>query len=46
MTTQIKQKQHRYRYVHDEDADFIAYQRKLADGTWQNVSRWMIPQAG
>jgi hypothetical protein len=36
-------KSHRYQLVHGEDADFIAYQRKLDDGLWQTVSTWMIP---
>jgi hypothetical protein len=34
----------RYELVHDEDADFIAYQRKFGDGLWQTVSTWMIPR--
>jgi hypothetical protein len=37
-------KSHRYEFVHGEDADFIAYQRKFGDGLWQTVSRWMIPR--
>jgi hypothetical protein len=36
-------KSHRYEFVHGEDADFIAYQRKFGDGLWQTVSTWMIP---
>jgi hypothetical protein len=41
---QIKHsKSHRYELVHGEDADFIAYQRKLGEGPWQTVSTWMIP---
>jgi hypothetical protein len=36
-------KSHRYELVHGEDADFVAYQRKLGDGLWQTVSTWMIP---
>jgi hypothetical protein len=38
-------KSHRYEVLHDEDADFIAYQRKYGDGFWQTVSTWMIPRA-
>jgi hypothetical protein len=34
----------RYELVHDEDSDFIAYQRKFGDGLWQTVSTWMIPR--
>jgi hypothetical protein len=37
-------KSHRYEFVHGEDADFIAYQRKFGDGLWQTVSTWMIPR--
>jgi hypothetical protein len=37
-------KSHRYKLVHGEDADFIAYQRKFGDGLWQTVSTWMIPR--
>jgi hypothetical protein len=37
-------KSHRYEFVHGEDADFIAYQRKFGDGRWQTVSTWMIPR--
>jgi hypothetical protein len=36
-------KSYRYEFVHGEDADFIAYQRKFGDGRWQTVSTWMIP---
>jgi hypothetical protein len=36
-------KSHRYELVHDEDAAFIAYQRKCGDGLWQTVSTWMLP---
>ncbi len=36
---------HRYQLVHEHDADFVAYQRKLRDGRWQTVSAWMIPGA-
>ena len=37
-------KSHRHELVHGEDADFIAYQRKLGDGLWQTVSTWMVPR--
>jgi hypothetical protein len=37
-------KSHRYQFVHGQDADFIAYQRKSGDGPWQTVSTWMIPR--
>ena len=37
-------KSHRYELVRDEDADFIAYQRKFGDGLWRTVSTWMIPR--
>jgi hypothetical protein len=37
-------KSHRYEFVHGEDANFIAYQRKFGDGLWQTVSTWMIPR--
>jgi hypothetical protein len=37
-------KSHRYELVHGEDADFIAYQRRLGDSVWQTVSTWMIPR--
>jgi hypothetical protein len=45
MTKQAKS--YRYELVHGYDADFVAYQRKLAEDedTWQTVSVWMIPQA-
>jgi hypothetical protein len=35
---------HRYEVVHDEDADFVAYQQNCGDGFWQTVSTWMIPR--
>ncbi len=41
MTKMIKS--YRYELVHDDDADFIAYQRKAGDGVWRTVSVWMIP---
>jgi hypothetical protein len=37
-------KSHRYEFLHDEDADVIAYQQKCGDGVWQTVSTWMIPR--
>ena len=43
MTKQAKS--YRYELVHCYDADFVAYQRKLDEDTWQTVSVWMIPQA-
>jgi hypothetical protein len=44
MTTQFQKftKSHRYELVHGDDADFIAYQRRLG-GVWQTFSTWMIP---
>jgi hypothetical protein len=36
-------KYHRYELVHGDDADFIAYQRRLGNGVWQTFSTWMIP---
>ncbi len=36
----------RYEFVRDEDADFVVYQRKCADGLWPTVSIWMIPGSG
>ncbi|HZR73189.1 hypothetical protein [Bradyrhizobium sp.] len=37
--------QYRYELVHGEDADFVAYQRRLG-GVWQTFSTWMIPRSG
>lgn len=37
-------KNHRYRFVHDDDTDFVSYQRRRDDGLWQTVATWMIPQ--
>ena len=37
---------HRYQLVHAEGGDVIAYQRHRANGRWQTVSIWMIPQGG
>jgi hypothetical protein len=34
----------RHKLVHDDGADFVAYQCNLGDGVWQTVSVWMIPQ--
>ena len=36
-------KRHRYKVVHGDDADFVAYQRDAGSGHWQTVSSWMIP---
>ena len=45
MTRQTQERtQHRYELVHDNDADFIAYQRHLGEGVWQTFSTWMIPR--
>ena len=35
---------YRHKRVHRDDADFIVYQRESAEGVWQTVSVWMIPQ--
>jgi len=35
---------YRHKLVHDDGADFVAYQCNLEDGVWQTVSVWMIPQ--
>jgi hypothetical protein len=45
MTKQTKKFTHRYRFVHNDDADFIAYQRHLGGDVWQTFSTWMIPRA-
>ena len=42
--TDVPVKSHRHQLVHSEDADFIAYQRRLGDGVWQTYSTWMIPR--
>lgn len=42
MTKSIKS--YRYEVMHDDDADFIAYQHKSGRGVWQTVAVWMIPQ--
>ena len=34
---------HRYQFVHGNDADFVAYQLRLGDGTWRTFAEWMIP---
>jgi len=34
---------YRYELQHGDDADFVAYQRRLRDGVWRTVSIWMIP---
>ena len=36
---------YRYELLHDEHADFIAYQRNLGEGRWQSIAIWMIPGA-
>ena len=41
MTNRIRA--YRYELMHDDGADFIAYQRRAGDGFWQTVSVWMIP---
>lgn len=48
MTKQTRHsiKSHRYELVRDEDADFIAYQRKSSDNRWLTISTWMIPRKG
>jgi hypothetical protein len=33
----------RYEFVHDDEAEFVAYQMQLAGGVWQTLSSWMIP---
>lgn len=47
MITQTEQsiKRHRYELVHDDDGDFVAYQRHLGNGVWQTFSNWMIPRS-
>jgi hypothetical protein len=42
MTRRIKP--YRYEVQHNNDADFVAYQRKSSHGVWQTISMWMIPQ--
>ena len=37
-------KAHRYELVHEEDTDFIVYQRDRGAGVWQTISAWMIPR--
>jgi hypothetical protein len=37
-------KVHRYELVHEEDADFVVYQRDRGGGVWQTISAWMIPR--
>jgi len=46
MISQIGQstRPHRYELVHDDDADFVAYQRLLGDGAWHTFLTWMIPR--
>ncbi|MGY4223192.1 hypothetical protein ACVMIH_000553 [Bradyrhizobium sp. USDA 4503] len=35
----------RYELLHNDDADFVAYQHLSSDGHWRTVSMWMIPQS-
>ena len=42
MTKRIRS--YRYELMHGDDADFIAYERRLNDGVWQTGSIRMIPQ--
>ena len=42
MTKRIES--YRYEFLHSDDADFVAYQRKSSDDVWQTISVWMIPQ--
>lgn len=36
---------YRCELVHDDDdADFVAYQRRREDGFWQTFATWMIPR--
>ena len=35
----------RYELLHSDDADFVAYQHKASNGSWQTLSVWMIPQS-
>jgi hypothetical protein len=46
MTKQTQKFTHRYQFVHGDDADFIAYQRRLGNGAWRTFSNWMVPRAG
>jgi len=43
MTNRIEP--YRYELLHNDDADFVAYQRKSNDGTWRTISMWMIPRS-
>ncbi|MGY3549022.1 hypothetical protein ACVWZ4_004412 [Bradyrhizobium sp. USDA 4472] len=43
MTTPFES--HRYEIQHNDDADFVTYQRRSNDGVWQTVSVWMIPNS-
>lgn len=38
-------KSYRYQLVNNDDADFVAYQRRSGAGAWQTTSVWMIPKA-
>lgn len=35
---------YRYKLMHDDGADFVAYQCNSGKGAWQSVSVWMIPR--
>jgi hypothetical protein len=37
-------KSHRHEFVHGDDADFVAYQRKSGDGLWHTISAWLVPR--
>jgi hypothetical protein len=41
MQTEQSTKYHRYKLVHGDAADFIAYQRHLGGGFWQTFSTWI-----
>jgi hypothetical protein len=38
-------KTYRYEFIHGEGADFVAYQRRRGNGSWQTFATWMIPPA-
>ena len=35
---------YRHKLMRNNGADFVAYQRNSANGAWQTVSIWIIPQ--
>jgi hypothetical protein len=43
MTNRIEP--YRYELLHNDDGDFVAYQRKSRDGSWRTLSMWLIPQS-